>query len=144
MTIRLICGPPGSGKTTYVKECAQRGDLIVDLDTFYQALSGLEWYDKPQPLLKYVLAARDGALDELAKSPMVDAWIIGELPMKAERDGYRARFDAEVTVLETPMVDCLLRIGEDERRSEQLGEWMPRVQSWWRRYEKDERDTVIK
>ncbi len=143
MTIHVICGAPGSGKTSHVAQHAQKGDLIVDVDALYHALSGLSWYDKPKSLLKYVLAARDGALDKLARSPNINAWIVAEAPTRMERDRLRDRFDAQVTVMETPAFDCLLRIGEDERRKDQLQEWIPRVQSWWQRYEQDERDIVI-
>jgi len=143
VTIQVIAGAPGSGKTTYVAQHAQAGDLIVDVDALYHAMSGLAWYDKPQSLLKYVLAARDGVLDKLARSPAINAWIVAEAPTLAERNRLRDRFDAQVTVMETPAFDCLLRISADERRKEQLQEWIPRVQSWWQRYEKDERDTVI-
>ena len=30
--IRLVCGPPGAGKTTFVGERRSDGDLVVDLD----------------------------------------------------------------------------------------------------------------
>lgn len=143
MSIQVICGAPGSGKTTHVAQHAQSGDLIIDVDALYHALTGLAWYDKPQSLLKYVLAARDGILNKLARSPDVNAWIVAEAPRRAERNRLRDRFDAQVTVMEIPTADCLLRISADDRRKGHLEEWMPRVQSWWQRYEKDERDTVI-
>jgi len=143
VTIRAICGPPGSGKTAYVTERAQSGELIVDVDALFHALSGLPWYDKPRPLLKYVLAARDGAMDELERFQNIGAWIIADAPTRAERNALRDRFDAEVTVLETPSGVCLERLAQDDRRPGQLAEWMPRVLSWWKRYEKDDRDIVI-
>lgn len=141
--MRLICGAPGSGKTTYVAQHAQRGDLIIDVDALYHAMSGLPWYDKPKSLLGHILAARDGALDELSRTPDVNAWIIADVPTRTERDAFRARLNAEVAVMETPVIDCLERISQDGRRAGQLQEWMPRVLDWWRRYERDERDGVI-
>lgn len=32
MTRFVICGPPGSGKTTWVRERARPGDLVWDFD----------------------------------------------------------------------------------------------------------------
>ena len=142
-TVTVVCGPPGAGKTTYVRERAVAGDLIVDVDTLFAALSGQPLYQKPPLLLPYVLAARDGALGRLERGP-APAWVITQGVTAAERETLRARFAAEVVVLETPAITCLERIALDERRAGQLDEWLPRVLRWWREYEPSEADTVVK
>ena len=142
--VTVVCGPPGSGKTSYVGQRAAWGDLILDMDTLYQALSGRGWYDKPPGLLSYVFAARDGALKRLEARRDADAWIVTGGALRKDREELRGRFDAEVIVLETSAVTCLLRIAEDERRVGQLEEWMPRVLSWWQEYEPSDADTVIR
>lgn len=141
--ITVICGPPGAGKSTYVTEHATAGDLIVDVDRLCEAISGLPIYQKPFGLVPYALAARDGILARLEKAANVSAWIIATAPSVAERDDLRVRFSAEVIVLEISMMSCLERIGEDERRAEKLGEWIPIVSRWWREYERSDEDTVI-
>lgn len=35
--LHVICGPPCSGKSTYVREHAEDGDLLVDYDVIAQA-----------------------------------------------------------------------------------------------------------
>ncbi len=37
--VYLIYGSPCSGKTTYIKEHIQRGDIVCDVDTLYSAIS---------------------------------------------------------------------------------------------------------
>ncbi len=38
--LRIINGPPAAGKTTFVREHAQHGDIIIDLDHIANALAG--------------------------------------------------------------------------------------------------------
>jgi len=61
--IVVICGPAGSGKSTHVREEAKPGDLIVDVDLIYAALSGLELFHKPPGLLPFFCAARDAIVN---------------------------------------------------------------------------------
>ena len=55
----IVCGPPGSGKTSFVAERCTWGDLVVDVDAILAAISGLPWYDKPTALLPVALDVRD-------------------------------------------------------------------------------------
>ena len=144
MSTTIVCGPPGSGKSTWVREHAQPGDLIVDLDTLWQALSGQPMYAKPPALYPFVVAARDGTLAQLEKGGIVTAWVIASGATSTERAAMRERFAARVVVLETPTIECLERIRMDERRAGQLVEWMPHVLRWWRNYEPDEADEVVR
>jgi hypothetical protein len=38
--LTIVCGPPGSGKSTYIREHAKQGDTIIDLDAIMGTLSG--------------------------------------------------------------------------------------------------------
>lgn len=133
--VTIITGPPGSGKTTYVNEQRQWGDLIVDVDTLYSALSGLEWYEKPDALLPFVLEARDAVLDRLhSQSELRHAWIITSEANKDELERMKARYSATVLVLEVSAAECLKRIASDPRRSNKVEQWRPIVERWWDRY----------
>ena len=55
----IVWGPPMSGKSSYVKQRAWSGDMIIDMDSLYEAISGLPRYDKPNTLLTHVIAFRN-------------------------------------------------------------------------------------
>ncbi|MFH0902330.1 MAG: AAA family ATPase [Pseudomonadota bacterium] len=143
--VTVVCGPPASGKTTYVRKWAQAGDLIVDVDTLYEALSGLPMYDRPKELLSFVCEARDAVIQRLKRhSDVGRAWIITSAPRMATRNSFRLAFAATVIVLEVALNECTRRIDQDERRRGQLGEWHLLVKEWWQNYEPNAADIVTK
>ena len=136
--VTLVCGPCGSGKTTYVMEHMRRGDLVLDLDALGSALSGLDWYDRPECLLPFELAARNGVLGELRSGPdsgVRHAWITATAPRARQRAAITEGLNAEVVVLDVPPSTCLSRINKDERRTGDVLAWRGLVDTWWRDYE---------
>lgn len=138
----IVCGPPGSGKTRYVRERARRGDLIVDLDALFVALSGLPWYEKPDELLPYAAAARDAVIDRLQRGGLRQAWIIMGGAKRAQREALAARLHATVVMLDVAPDECLRRIQQDERRADRWRAWEPLVRDWWREYEQGTEHTT--
>lgn len=134
--VTLVCGPPGSGKTSYVREHARRGDLILDLDAIFMAISGLPWYDKPEELLPFAAEARDAILRRLERPSNVRrAWVIMSGAKRQERESLRQRLRAKVVMLDVPADECMRRIKQDQRRAHQVEEWRGLVERWWREYE---------
>lgn len=132
----LVCGPPGSGKTNYVKEHMTPGDLVIDLDWIWQALTGLEYYKKPPQILPFVLATRKALLDELEKpSSIYRAWIIIGGAKKNEREDLIKRFNAKLIMLKTTPDECIERINKDDRRYNKGELWRPLIEKWFKEYE---------
>lgn len=132
--VTVVCGPPGSGKTTYVRERAEHGDLIVDLDAIYAALSGLDPYDKPDALLPFVLTARDAIIARLAQhSDVRHAWLITSGADATQRDQFAHQLGASVVVLDVDAAECLRRIEADPDRQGKRP-WARLVREWWETY----------
>lgn len=136
--MRVVCGAPGAGKTTYVREHKAGDELVVDVDMLFSALTLRPLYDKPEKLLGRVLDVRDFVIESLAPE-----WVISSDPSRAYREQMRREFGAEVIVLETPAAVCLGRINNDPRREGDT-DWGQLVNTWWAMYEPDERDEVIR
>lgn len=138
----VVCGPPGAGKTTWVMARAKWGDVVLDVDALFVAVTGLRPYEKPEALLKLVLELQETTLRWIERNPgrFVNAWVIAGGAKVSQRARLARRLgvtEAEgVIVLETSPDECLRRIAADPRRAEEMQGWAPLVHKWWSEYER--------
>lgn len=143
--VTIVCGAPGSGKTTYAKSQMQEGDLIVDHDLLYQALSGLEYYNKPIELFPYVWAAWDTVIEELiSRQDIYRAWVVACLPNGDDRETLAYRLNAKVILIESLEFACINRIEKDSRRNKQARYWEKIIHKWFKDYTPRNEDVVIR
>ncbi|HCZ47719.1 MAG TPA: hypothetical protein DCZ11_01800, partial [Gammaproteobacteria bacterium] len=129
---QLVCGPPGAGKSSYVRARMRRGELVVDFDELYQALTGLPVYDKPAAVMRYVQAARRALIACLASDhARPRSWVIATAAAGDERRRLAQQLDAAVVVLAVPEGECVARIAADPRRAAKAEQWRPLVRRWW-------------
>lgn len=147
--VTVVCGPPGSGKSSYVRERARDGDLVLDLDLVAHALTpgayrAQDVHVTPGTHLRFALACRSAVLAELERPNSPTAWIIVGGAGSEERERFRVRYRAEVVVLEVPAAECLSRLYKDEGRRFQIDGLKPVIERWWQDYERCNMDTVCK
>lgn len=130
----IVYGPPLAGKTTWVKEAKSAGDLVVDLDSIWQAVTGLPRYEKPPKLRAVVFRIRDTLLDAVAHrfGKWNHAYIIGGYPNTAERERLAQQLSAETVYIEASQEECLRRLEEDEQRNRE--EWAAYIAEWFQKY----------
>ena len=145
-SITIVCGPPSSGKSAYVFKQARPGDLIVDLDLIWQALSGMPRNERPMELFPFVLAVRDELYRQLEKPNEIErAWIIAGLPTAKEREHLSKRLGGKIVLLKVQAEECMKRITNDGKRKDKDIEryWKPMIDKWWKLYEPSDKDEVI-
>lgn len=126
--IRLVCGPPGAGKSTLVDEQKKPGDLVVDLDRI--RASGVS---------DDVARALRGVMEEKAREHTEgDVWIVRTLADPIARAEFSARVGVdETTVLDTDATTAKARVlardGNEER--------FPAIDRWWADYTPDTGET---
>lgn len=110
--IRLVTGPPASGKSTYVRENAKPTDAIIDLD-----------------LLDGDSALR-AALEESLhlKGSRTDVWVCRTLPDPKDRNGFAEYIQADEVVLlddstEDELIARLEGTEDAESRREGIRRW---------------------
>jgi hypothetical protein len=88
--LTVVTGPPCAGKTTYITEHAQPGDITIDYDTLACALGAPATHDYPRHVREVTFTARDAAIKAAITEHQHGArvWIIDTAPGKARQRQY--------------------------------------------------------
>ena len=131
----IVYGSPLSGKTTYVRESMEEGDLVVDLDAIRSAISFAPLYRTPSLLNKTAFAVRDFLFDQIRirAGDWTTAWVISGLPRKDERERLAARLGASLILVEATAEECHTRlfVADDGR----YPEWGAYIDQWFHDYQ---------
>lgn len=116
--VYLVTGAPLSGKTTFVKERAQEGDIVLDIDDLWQCMSGQPRYTKPNQLKAAVFNLRNAIKEQIQKGTgsWRNAYIIESLPIATDRKREAERYKAhncEIITMTTNREECLNRLYAD-------------------------------
>lgn len=132
--VYLVWGSPLSGKSTYVDEVAVWGDLIVDVDSIWQCVSGRERYEKPARLKPVVFGIRDTLLDMVRHrcGSWCNAYVVGGYPLVNERERLMRSLGAREVYVESSQAECLARL-KNCRDGRDVGEWRKYIDDWWRK-----------
>lgn len=134
-SIYLVYGAPCSGKTSYVTDVKQPGDLIIDIDSVWQCVSGTDRYTKPQRLNAVVFGVRDYLLQcvKYRRGRWGCAYIIGGYPLISERERLCKELGAQEVFINTEREECINRLlqANDGRDVEQ---WIKFIDEWFDKY----------
>ena len=132
--VYVVYGSPLSGKSSYVAEAMNEGDLVIDLDNIWQCVSGCDRYTKPARLKSVVFSVRDNLLESVKyrRGKWLNAYIIGGYPYQAERDRLIDTLGAREVFIDTDKDTCLSRLHEAGDRD--VTEWTKYINDWWLQY----------
>lgn len=88
--LTVITGPPCSGKTTYARQHAKPGDIVVDFDALAQALGSPVSHGHDHHLWKVAVEARAAAVRAAVAQHRggATAWVIDSRPDEQARQRY--------------------------------------------------------
>jgi dephospho-CoA kinase len=92
--ITVVTGPPCGGKSTYIKENAKDGDVVIDMDKIALALihGEAESHSYGDDVRSIARAARLAAVKQsliIGQGNSLGIWIIHTDPSPADRSNYR-------------------------------------------------------
>lgn len=132
--VYIIYGSPLSGKNTLAKELMRYGDIALDIDEIWRAITLGDKYIKPNNVRFNVFALRDNLLDQIKTryGQWYDCYIIGGYPDKYERERISKELGAELIYCESTKEECIKRAIEDGRPKE----WIGYINDWWEKYDR--------
>lgn len=112
VALTIVCGPPASGKTTYVGNHAAPTDTVIDLDTIMRSLRpGYEHWTEAldRDLLNRAIRVRNAMLGSLSKQRQGSAWFIVAAPTADERRWWQSKLGGEIVLLDPGPAECRRR-----------------------------------
>ena len=133
--VHIVYGAPMSGKKTFVRQNKEKDDIVVDMDTLFQAITLNDLYDKPNALRFNVFGVRDCILDQIKVryGNWRNAWIIGGFANAFDLQMAKDKVNADdVIFVDTSKEECILRLEASNDRDK--NEWRKYIDKWFSDY----------
>lgn len=137
--VYYVYGSPCSGKSTFVRENMQSGDLVLDIDRLWSALSGQPEYIKPNSLKPIIFNVRNAIFDSIKTraGSWQTAWVIEGGAFLGDRMRRIETLGAESIFIEATRDECIQRLASDEKRRNVRDEWIKYIDDWFGNFQPD-------
>ena len=120
--ITVVTGPPCGGKSTYIKETAKDGDIVIDMDEIARSLvkGDVSNHDYSDEVRSVARAARKGAVKQaviVGQGNRLGVWIIHTDPSVADRQMYKV-VGAKIVECSPGLQVCLERLKDRPKRNQ--------------------------
>ena len=133
--VYLVYGPPCAGKSTYIKEVLEQGDLLIDIDNIRQCVSGCDKHITVPKLNSIVFGVRDYLMDavKVRNGKWNKAYIVGGYPLLSERERICKETGAKEIYIECTKEECIQRL-KDNPDNRNIDDWIKYINDWFDRY----------
>lgn len=130
--VYIVYGPPLAGKNTLVRDMYVYGDIVVDVDALWRAITLEDEYIKPNNIRFNIFKLRDELFEQIKTryGNWYDAYVIGGYPEKYERERLAKQLGAELIFCEATKEECLKRAHENKRPER----WLDYIELWFEKY----------
>lgn len=132
----LVAGPSCAGKTTYIAEQQQPGDIVLDFDAIARELGSPASWLHPHPYWDQAEQVMRSRMGELPGSGPHTAWVIRSAATPKQRAFLSRLIGAvECVVVNPGLAICLGRARDDDRptgTTDEIHRWYADYKPWSR------------
>ncbi len=128
----VVCGPPASGKTTWVEGMRKPGDLVWDFDAVATVLTGISGHDRPAEAIGILMAMSSGMIQWLIEETTRHCNVYMIVVDREDARAMASAIGAEVITMDTDEATCLARIDADDGRRAVAARQREAVRQWFR------------
>ena len=134
MNLKVVYGPPCSGKSSHVRENIGVEDIVYDYDEITRAITYGEKHVAKRDLThQYVLDFRLAMIRRFRnESSIQNAWLISTFLTETFKE-FVKELNPEYIQMDTSKQECLDRLDKDETRPDKE-EWKAKIESWFDTY----------
>lgn len=115
--LTIVFGPPGSGKSTWVREQATEHDVVLDLDEMISNASGKPLYKGNKQDYALAVRKRNDLLIEMSIQNKSGYLTLTGMKQSQRKWWEQKLMPKAVHIMDTPINECIDRIMNDERRT---------------------------
>ena len=132
--IFLVYGPPLAGKTSFVRSVMIPGDLVIDMDSIWECISGQPRYTKPGKLRAVAFGVHNYLMDaaKVRNGKWQNCYIVTGGALISDRERIIKTYGARPIFISATKEECMARLHADELRNHE--EWTEYIEEWFRRY----------
>ena len=136
----IVCGAPGSGKDTYVRNNMGVSDLVINADDICVEMIGKTLTEAGRRWVRDVFERRNAMLmalgDEVSVGQYDRVWLVVSAPTMEVREFLNKRLKAEAVVMMlTSHGECVRRVLADEARAGYVSDSVVGVTQWYDRFD---------
>lgn len=132
--IYIVCGAPGSGKSTYVNANAKTDDLVIDLDKIIMQYTNKPLYSNTEKYINVAIEKRNEILNSINSYKSKRVWFIVSAPTSSERKHWKEQLGGTVILLNTSKEECYRRLENDNMRSNNVMKYKIATKNWFMNY----------
>ena len=132
--VYVVFGSPCSGKSTFVHNNISMGDVVLDMDSIWSAVSGQAAHIYPYEIKPIVFGVREYLLQQIKMraGKWECAWVISTEVLPSAQDRLLELVNGEPIYIDTDKDTCLARLYADDTRDKEV--FTKLIDEWFEKY----------
>lgn len=132
--VKVVYGPPCSGKSTYVNEAMKPKDIRFNYDLLLQAISSRKSHEYSDIHLPYIMSYREYLIKKAASDSSIDTAYIITCKIREKFMHELKNVGAEFFLIDRSREECYDLLKEDDTRKDKI-KWRLKIDEWFEWYE---------